>query len=294
MKILVIGAKGMLGRDLVETLSSSWEVTGWDLQELDITRGEETEERIAGLRPRFIINCAAYTDVDGCESKADLAFAVNAEGVRNLALAALALKARVVHFSTDYVFDGASKIPYKPDDPPSPLNVYGRSKLQGETLLRESGADFLIVRTAWLYGARGNNFVEAILRQAQAGKELRVVDDQQGSPTFTRDLSCAIRDLLEAEANGVFHVTNSGSCTWYEFARKILEEGGLSTVKVHPISAEELGRPARRPAFSILDCSRYETVSGKKIRPWREGLRGYFLSREKTPKKIPAKGNEDG
>ena len=282
MRVLVAGAKGMLGRDLVEIFSPCYEVTGWDLPDLDITRAEETRGKIAGLRPRFIINCAAYTDVDGCESRADLAWAVNAGGVRNLAAAALAVRARLVHLSTDYVFDGASRTPYRPDDPPSPLNAYGRSKLQGEMLLRDSGADHLIVRTAWLYGPRGKNFVEAILRQAEAGRGLRVVNDQKGSPTFTRDLSGAIRDLLEAGAGGTFHVTNAGACTWFEFAREIVQQQEMNAVKIQPIPSEELGRSAKRPAFSVLDCSRYETTCGKKMRSWKEGLREYFLFRGNT------------
>jgi dTDP-4-dehydrorhamnose reductase len=280
LKILVVGAGGMLGRDLAEILGSAGEVTAWDLPELDITRAGETREKIVGLGPGIIINCAAFTDVDGCESRPDFAFAVNAEGVRNLALAALPLKAILVHLSTDYVFSGDSSRPYRPDDLPAPRNTYGRSKLQGEVFLRESGADHLLVRTAWLYGPRGRNFVEAILRQAEAGKELRVVDDQKGSPTFTRDLSSAIRDLLAAGVRGVFHLTNSDSCTWHGFALEILRQKRIENVKIRAISSEELGRPARRPAFSVLDCSRYEEACGKKMRPWREGLEEYFSFRE--------------
>jgi dTDP-4-dehydrorhamnose reductase len=270
----------MLGRDLTDIFSSTYAITAWDLAELDITRAEETRQKIAGLNPRFIVNCAAYTDVDGCESRLEQAFAVNAAGVRNLALAALGVGARLVHLSTDYVFDGGSQTPYKPDDPPAPLNVYGRSKLQGEILLRESGADFLIVRTAWLYGPRGKNFVEAILRQAEAGRDLRVVNDQRGSPTFTRDLAGAIRNLIAAGAAGTFHATNAGSCTWYEFAREILDQRKLNAVKIQPIPSDALGRSAKRPAFSILDCSGYETTCGKRMRSWKEGLRDYFLFRE--------------
>ena len=217
--------------------------------------------------------------MDGSESHSELAFAVNAEGVRNLALAARSVRARLVHLSTDYVFDGALRRPYLESDPPRPLNVYGRSKLEGEILLRESGADYLIIRTAWLYGPRGKNFVEAILQQAEAGRELRVVDDQRGSPTFTRDLSLAIRDLLPGQETGIFHVSNSGSCTWYEFAKEILAQKGIHSIKVHPISTDDLRRPAKRPAFSILDTSRYEQVTGKKMRPWKEGLRDYFQFR---------------
>ena len=287
MRVLVLGARGMLGRDLVEIFFPFYEVEGWDLRELDITRPEETREKIARLQPRIIVNCAAYTDVDGCESRENLAFAVNAEGVRNLALAARSVEAKLVHLSTDYVFNGGSRIPYKPDDPPSPLNVYGRSKLHGEILLRNSGAPYLIVRTAWLYGRGGKNFVAAILRQAEEGEDLRVVNDQRGSPTFTRDLSRAIRDLLEAGAGGIYHVTSADSCTWYEFAREILKQKAMSAVKIQPISSEELRRTAKRPAFSVLDCTRYEITCGKKMRPWKDGLQDYFssggkISREDT------------
>jgi dTDP-4-dehydrorhamnose reductase len=276
VRVLVLGAKGMLGHDLIETLASQNDVAGWDLADLDITRKRETIDKICGFNPRTIVNCAAYTDVDGCEAKREQAFAVNAEGAKNVALASAAVQARLVHLSTDYIFDGTAQKPYTEDAHPNPLNVYGRSKLQGETYIREISRDHLIVRTAWLYGHNGKNFVETILRQAQSGNELRVVNDQKGSPTFTRDLSGAIRDLLSYSESGTFHVTNSGACTWYEFAVEILRLKGLNHVNIHPLSSDDLNRPAKRPPYSILDCSRYERVTGKKVPPWKESLGKYF------------------
>jgi dTDP-4-dehydrorhamnose reductase len=276
MRILILGAQGMLGNDLVEILSIQNEVIGWDLAELDITRARQTIEQIHPIHPQIIINCAAYTNVDGCETQKDQAFRVNAEGAKNLALASAATKARLVHLSTDYIFDGAADKPYTENAPPNPLNIYGQSKLQGEIYIREIWKDHLIIRTAWLYGANGNNFVKAISRQAEGGNDLRVVNDQRGSPTFTRDLGGAIRDLLTAGEKGTFHVTNSGSCTWFEFALEILRAKGLTDKVVYPISSQDLGRPAKRPLYSVLDCSRYEGATGKKMRPWLEGLRDYF------------------
>jgi len=187
--------------------------------------------------------------------------------------------ARLIHLSTDYVFDGTAETPYKEDARPNPISVYGQSKLQGEIHIREIGGDYLIIRTAWLYGPRGRNFVEAILSQAEQGKEIRVVDDQRGAPTFTRDLSRAIKGLLSIREQGIFHVTNSGSCTWFEFTLRILEESGFKETKVRPISSKELGRPAKRPPYSILDISRYERSSGDKMRYWQEALKDYFPSR---------------
>jgi dTDP-4-dehydrorhamnose reductase len=276
VRILVLGAHGMLGRDLMEILSPRNEVIGWDLADLDITRERQTMEQIGPIHPQVIINCAAYTDVDGCETRKDQAFRVNGEGPKNLALVSAATKARLVHLSTDYLFDGSAHGPYAEGAPPNPLNVYGHSKLQGENHIRKILKDHLIVRTAWLYGSRGKNFVEAILRQARSGNELRVVNDQRGSPTFTRDLSGAIRNLLSSSEMGTFHVTNSGACTWYEFALEILRIKGMNDIQVYPISSEELNRPAKRPANSMMDCSRYERVTGTKMPIWTEGLQKYF------------------
>ncbi len=276
MKVLVLGAKGMLGKDLVEILGPEHEMISWDLAEIDITHEQETIAKIKRIRPQAIINCAAYTDVDGCEANQARAFLVNAEGAKHVALASAAAESRLIHLSTDYVFGGRATTPYKENSPTDPASVYGQSKLRGEAYIREIGGNHLIIRTAWLYGRGGRNFVEAILRQAAAGKEIRVVNDQRGSPTFTKDLSRAIHFLLKTGETGIFHITNSGSCTWYEFALRILQEKNLGHIRVLPVSSEELGRPAKRPAYSILDCGRYEQITQKTMRPWAEALQDYF------------------
>jgi dTDP-4-dehydrorhamnose reductase len=184
--------------------------------------------------------------------------------------------ASMIHLSTDYVFDGALPRPYREEDVPHPLGVYGASKLQGEQYIQEKLKHYLIIRTAWLYGHHGKNFVKAILNLARDKGELRVVNDKQGSPTFTRDLSGAIGRLIEAGTEGLIHVTNSDSCTWFEFAREILHERGLGDIRVIPISSAELNRPAKRPSNSILDCSRYGRLIGEGLRPWRDALREYL------------------
>jgi dTDP-4-dehydrorhamnose reductase len=280
-RILVIGAKGMLGRDLMEVLRSSFptdEVIGWDIEEIDIRVEKGTVEKIENLKPRTVINVAAYTDVDGCESNEAMALAINAEGMRHVALGASRCRAKVVYLSTDYVFDGMKKEPYVEEDLPHPFNAYGRSKLKGEEYVQGAVKDGLIVRTQWLYGKHGKNFVAAILRQAKEKKVLSIVNDQTGSPTYTRDLSRAISVLLRQEARGVFHVTNSGQCTWYTFGREILKLSGIEGVEVFPISSEELGRPAPRPSYSVLDCEKLRVETGMELRPWSEALKEYLAT----------------
>ena len=278
MKVLIIGARGMLGRDLQPLLSLRHEVIGKDLPDLDITRPEQTLEAIGSLRPEVVINLAAITDVDGCESEKERAFRVNAQGARHVAQGCAAAGARLIHLSTDYVFDGISPVPCTEETPPRPLNVYGESKLLGERAIQEAGGNFLILRTAWLYGRHGKNFVDTILRLSSEQEEIRVVNDQRGSPTQTRDLSRAIEVLVGREEKGILHVTNSGSCTWFEFAGKILalKGPGDPPVRLLPISSAELGRPARRPANSVLDCSKFERIAGWKMRNWEESLREYL------------------
>ena len=278
MKILLIGARGMLGRDLQPILSDRHEVIGRDLHDLDITDPVRTEEEIRLLRPEVVINTAAFTDVDGCESQRGRAFSINAEGAGHVAHACRKAGAHLIHLSTDYVFDGTSQVPYSEETPPNPINVYGESKLQGEEAVQEAGENHLILRTAWLYGKHGKNFVDTILRLASQQEELRVVDDQQGSPTFTRDLSRAIAQLLDKEVRGILNVTNSGSCSWFQFAKKIVEARPIAgrKIRVVPISSSELNRPARRPSNSLLDCSRFQKLTGDKMRPWGDALRDYL------------------
>jgi dTDP-4-dehydrorhamnose reductase len=284
-RILVIGAKGMLGRDLVKILHSTFhthqdsnrEILEWDIDEIDIREEKKTVNQIESFRPEIVINVAAYTDVDGCESNEEKAFAVNAEGMKHVALGALRCRAKVVYLSTDYIFDGKKREPYLEDDAPNPLNVYGRSKWKGEQYVRELVKDALIVRTQWLYGRYGNNFVTSILRQAREKKVLSIVNDQIGSPTYTVDLSEAISVLLQYDARGVFHIANSDLCTWYTFGQAILKLSGMERVKVIPISSKELGRPAIRPAYSVLHCQKLKQVTGMTLRPWSEALRDFIL-----------------
>ncbi|OGP65161.1 MAG: dTDP-4-dehydrorhamnose reductase [Deltaproteobacteria bacterium RBG_13_47_9] len=278
-RILVIGAKGMLGRDLIEVLQSSFchdEVIGWDLEEIDIREGQETIEKVEGLRPEIVIDVAAYTDVDGCEGDAERAFSVNAEGVRHIALGALRSHAKVVYLSTDYVFDGQKREPYLEHDPPHPINIYGRSKLKGEQYIQELVREALIVRTQWLYGRHGKNFVTSVLRQAREKGTLSIVHDQIGSPTYTTDLSKAITVLIQRDAFGIFHVTNSDPCTWYTFGQTVLNLSGMAGVKMIPISSKELGRPAVRPSYSVLNTQKFIRETGMSLRPWSEALKDYF------------------
>ncbi|MCJ7746396.1 MAG: dTDP-4-dehydrorhamnose reductase [Desulfobacterales bacterium] len=284
-RILVIGAKGMLGRDLVKILHSTFhthqdpnrEILEWDIDEIDIREEKKTVNKIESFRPEIVINVAAYTDVDGCESNEEKAFAVNAEGMKHVALGALRCRAKVVYLSTDYIFGGKKREPYLEDEPPNPLNVYGRSKWKGEQYVRELVKDVLIVRTQWLYGRYGNNFVTSILRQAREKKVLSIVNDQIGSPTYTVDLSEAISVLLQCDARGVFHVANSDLCSWYTFGQTILKLSGMERVKVIPISSKELGRPAIRHAYSVLHCQKLKQVTGMTLRPWSGALRDFLL-----------------
>ncbi len=278
-RILVVGAKGMLGRDLLEGLHSSLprdEVVGWDIEEIDIRKKDESIAEIQKLRPEIVIHIAAYTDVDGCELNKDKAFSVNGEGTKHVALAASECHAKMVYLSTDYVFDGEKKEPYIESDIPRPLSVYGHSKLMGEQYVQTFMRDFLIIRTQWLYGPFGKNFVLSVLRQASEKSVLSIVDDQTGSPTYTVDLSEAISTLIQSDAQGIFHAANSGLCTWYGFGQTILELSGINRVQVIPISSRELGRPAARPSYSVLDCQKLKEETGLTMRAWSEALKDYL------------------
>ena len=275
MKVLVWGAQGMLGKDLVPTLASKHQVFPRDIEDGDITDLNWVQKEIAALGPEVVINAAAYTNVDGCESNKELAFSVNAEGPKNIAFGCAASKARMIHLSTDYVFDGTSLRPYREEDTPHPLNVYGSSKLLGEQYIQKTLRDHLIIRTEWLFGHHGKNFVETILQKAGRREDLKVVNDQRGSPTFTKDLSWAISCLLEKGARGILHVTNSGCCTWYELARRILQEKRIHDISLTSLSSAKLARPAQRPANSVLDCQKLEQLLGQEMRPWEEALHEY-------------------
>jgi dTDP-4-dehydrorhamnose reductase len=270
--ILVVGSNGMLGRDMMALIGTA--ARGVDVDEIDITSLESTDRIIKTLKPDVVINCAAYTDVDGCETNIETAMQVNGEGVAYLAMASREIGARLVHISTDYVFDGGKGSPYVEDDAPRPLGIYGESKLAGE-MNAAFNPDHLIVRTQWLYGLHGKNFVETMLRLAIEKDELSVVVDQIGSPTWTVDLAHAVMALLKTGHQGVYHAANSGFCSWNGFAQAIFEESCLS-ITVKGMSTEELNRPARRPLYSTLDCSKLTEDTGYKLQPWRTALKQYL------------------
>ena len=271
MRILVTGAKGQLGVELRETLGQGHDVLALDLPELDI-RTPETTRVIADARPAWVVHAAAWTDVDGCERDPERARLVNGEGTRRVAEACRTAGAGLVYLSTDYVFDGRKGAPYLETDPVAPLSAYGRSKVAGEEAVRAMAPRWAIVRTAWMFGVSGTNFVKTIVEKGAAGGPLRVVDDQVGSPTYARDLAEAIAHLLSRELTGTYHVTNAGSCSWCVFARAILEEAGLGDVPVTPMTTSELGRPAPRPAYSVLANHAWAAAALRPLRPWSEAL----------------------
>lgn len=282
MRILVTGAAGMLGRDLAAVLSSSpqqHELHPMGRPECDVTDPTTIRSCFAAARPQVVIHAAAYTDVDGCERDPERAMRVNGEGTRHVAEAAAATGARLLYISTDYVFDGAKRQPYAEEDVPNPLNVYGRSKLAGERAVQECAAS-LIVRTSWLFGRHGRHFIGAILEKARRGGLLRVVRDQVGCPTWTKDLARTLAALLPGSATGIVHAAGSGCCSWYDFALAILEEAesrGLATrAPVEAIGSAELDRPARRPAYSVLSNCRLQQLGVPPLPEWREALRQFL------------------
>lgn len=273
--IVIAGARGMLGRDLLELYGN--EARGVYHDEMEITSLDSVAAVLKKLRPEVVINAVAYTDVDGCETNRDRAFQVNGEGVLNLARVTAEIGAKLVQVSTDYVFDGSKGAPWLEDDPVNPLSVYGSSKLAGEENAR-TNPDHLIVRTQWLYGLHGKNFVETMLRLSAEKEQLGVVDDQVGSPTWTVDLSLAIRALIAGDCRGTYHAANAGSCSWCQFASAIFEEAGLATV-VNPITTAELDRPAPRPLYSVLDCGKLVRDTGFVPQEWRDALKKYLKAR---------------
>ncbi|HET6490620.1 MAG TPA: dTDP-4-dehydrorhamnose reductase [Syntrophales bacterium] len=276
MRILVTGHKGMLGSDLMEALGRGHDVNGIDRDEFDIASAGDCLRVVDEFAPDVIVNAAAYTDVDGCEANRDDCFAVNAEGVRNIASACKGRRTKIVHYSTDYVFDGTKGEPYLEDDPCRPINLYGESKRRGEESLIETAEDHVLIRTAWLYGRHGKNFVKAILAKAKADGQLRVVDDQVGSPTYSLDLAQATKLLIELDSRGIYHVTNRGVCSWYQFAQRIVEYAQLPGVTVEPIKSHEIDRKAKRPAYSVLSNRKFMDATRKAMRPWQVALNEYL------------------
>jgi dTDP-4-dehydrorhamnose reductase len=278
-RVLVTGSSGMLGSDLVFLLTAAgYDVLARPKAELDVTDAALVSRSLRELRPEVVVNCAAFTRVDDCETD-PRAFEVNAEGVANLADACGHAGAQLVQISTDFVFDGTKESPYREDDPVNPVSAYGRSKRAGEEeAMRLPGS--LVIRASWLFGRSGWNFIEAILKQVESGKtRLAVVVDQLGRPTSTTDLSEALLALLDAGASGLYHFANRGEVSWNDFAREILWLAGRTDVAVDPTTAEALARPARRPAYSVLDTGKYERLTGRPIRHFRDPLAEYLARR---------------
>lgn len=275
MKILITGSNGMLGHDLEEVLKDSHELVLTTSKTLDITDKDKTMEIIKENKPDVVINSAAYTDVDGCETNQDLAYAVNGEGVRNLALACREVDCPLVHISTDYVFDGTARDPIAEDGEIGPISVYGKSKLQGEEAIQEILDKFFIVRTAWLYGINGKNFPRTMLELAENHPEITVVYDEVGTPTYTPDLAYGISQLIETDYYGIYHLTNSGSCSWCEFARYIFKIAERD-VKVIPVTASEFSRPAPRPSYSVLKNAKWIENGFEPLRDYKEAISEYI------------------
>ena len=272
MRILVTGAKGQLGYELQRVLSDEDLVLA-NRPEYELT-DPKVGEKIAAQRPDLVIHTAAYTDVDGCERNPETAFTLNAQGTRRVAEGATKANARLIYISTDYVFDGKKTEPYTERDPVNPLNVYGRSQLAGEEEALKGCRRTLVLRTSWLYGVHGKNFVKTILSLAGTQPEIRVVEDQRGSPTYARHLAQVIAGLIRSDVTGVIHAGGEGECSRYEFAKAILQEAGLSC-RVVPISIAESGRLAWRPPYSALSTA-FLHQHGLSLPPWREGVRQFL------------------
>ena len=274
MKILITGAYGMLGSDLREVLKN-FELVCAGSKDLDITDEEKVIDFICENKPDFVINAAAYTAVDDCESHYDDAYAVNALGPRNLAIACNKIDVPLVHISTDYVFDGSKRTPLIENDKLGPESAYGKTKLAGEEFIQENTDKYFILRTAWLYGLHGNNFVQTMLNLAENHDEITVVNDQIGSPTYSLDLAVAITNLLNSDKYGIYHVTNEGECSWYDFACEIFEMSNID-VKVIPVSTEEFPRPAPRPHYSVLNNKKWNASGFVPMRDYKEALGAYL------------------
>jgi dTDP-4-dehydrorhamnose reductase len=275
---MILGAGGLLGRTLARRLERIFPDTiAATRAEIDITDSSRVGLEIERLRPTVVINCAAWTDVDGCSRDRAAAFAANAEGAGNVARAASASGSRIVHLSTDFVFDGSSGRAYAESDLPAPLQEYGRSKWEGEKLVAAAAPDHLIVRTAWMYGPSGSTFVEKIRRRATTEGSLSVVSDQHGSPTFVEDLAGGIVRLLSTGQRGIVHVANTGHCSRFELAAAILEDLGLSkSVRLRSVTTVPQADVAPRPPFAALDTALFARITGAPMRPWREALRDYL------------------
>ncbi|NMI03846.1 dTDP-4-dehydrorhamnose reductase [Paenibacillus sp. SZ31] len=288
MKVLVTGSNGQLGRDVVLLLENEGHsVLACDRDQMDITNQVQCNEVVSSFHPEVVIHCAAYTAVDAAQTDIDGAYKVNAVGTRNVAVAVEKVGAKLIYISTDYVFDGNSVNPYQEYDETNPQSVYGKSKRAGEWLVQSLSSKWFVVRTSWVYGLYGNNFVKTMLKLGQEKPNLQVVHDQKGSPTYAVDLAGFLIELMATEMYGIYHASNSGTCTWYEFTQAIFEEaqttGGVSIqTKLEPCTTEQFPRPAPRPVNSVMDHMSIRTNGLTDLRPWRDGLKDFIFSLSET------------
>jgi dTDP-4-dehydrorhamnose reductase len=275
MKIIITGAGGQLGKEFQNRLPSSWNIYPFTKQELNILEPDKTLEIIEAIKPDYIIHCAAYTAVDRCEDEVVQSFEVNSRGTYHVALAARNTEAKLVYISTDYVFDGKKNRPYEVKDSTNPLNQYGASKLLGEAITKMIQPNSYIIRTSWLYGRSGANFVKTMLRLAESGKVISVVNDQIGTPTYTKDVVDSVIKIFN-KPHGIYHVTNSGKCSWYDFAKKIVQEAGYSGDIIVPITTKEFGAIAPRPTYSVLGHGSLEREGISPPRNWERAIEEFI------------------
>ncbi|HIV33708.1 MAG TPA: dTDP-4-dehydrorhamnose reductase [Candidatus Blautia intestinigallinarum] len=276
MKVLVTGAKGQLGYDVMNELAKrGYEGIGVDVQEMDITDAQAVDRVITESGADKVIHCAAYTAVDAAEDNVDLCRKVNAQGTENIAKVCKKLDIPMLYLSTDYVFDGEGTRPWEPDDKRDPLNVYGQTKYEGELAIEENLDKYFIVRIAWVFGVNGKNFIKTMLKLAENHDTITVVNDQVGSPTYTYDLSRLLVDMIETDKYGRYHATNEGLCTWYEFAVEIFRQAGIS-VNVVPVTSEEFQAKAKRPHNSRLNKDKLDEMGFKRLPSWQDALSRYL------------------
>lgn len=277
MRVLVTGAKGQLGYDVVRTLKRrGHEVIGMDIEEMDITDADQVNVKIKKAAPDAVIHCSAYTAVDRAEEEEKLCRRVNAEGTENIAKVCEELDCKMLYISTDYIFSGDGEKPWEPDDEPNPLNLYGKTKYEGEMAVKARCRKFYIVRISWVFGVNGNNFVKTMLRLGKENGAVKVVADQIGSPTYTPDLSILLADMIESEAYGEYHATNEGFCSWYEFAKEIFFAAGMRDVEVTPVATDEFPVKAARPKNSRMSKEKLVKNGFNKLPDWQDAVHRYL------------------
>jgi dTDP-4-dehydrorhamnose reductase len=275
MRLLLAGGRGLAGRNMAPFLLGRFDLTILDIEDWDITDRTQGAEVLDRYRPEALVNLAAFTDVEGCETRQEIAMTLNGTAPGILASLCQERGIGLVHFSTDYVFDGEKGNPYREEDPTHPLSVYGATKLAGEKAVLANHPGAIVFRTQWLYGKGGENFISKVTRGARDQGHVRVVNDQRGSPTFARDLALPLAALVEGGHSGIYHVANSGNCTWFDFACEAFSLLGIDA-QVLPISSGVLNQKAKRPAYSVFDLSRLEGATGIAMRPWQDALREYL------------------